>query len=184
MPWARAIDNVALPLSLAGTRRAEAREQASAMLERVGLREFAHAFPRALSGGMKMRTALARALVTTPHLLLLDEPFAALDEITRTALNRDLLRLWGERGGMVVFVTHSVFEAVFLAERIYVMTPRPGRFIAEIEVKTSYPRSDGFRLSPEFAECARAVSAALAQGMAQGMAQGIERKAHGPAAAL
>jgi NitT/TauT family transport system ATP-binding protein len=165
MPWARAMDNVALPLSLAGVRRAEARERAKAMLARVGLDDFAHAFPRQLSGGMKMRAALARALVTTPHLLLLDEPFAALDEITRSALNRDLLQLWSERQGAVVFVTHSVFEAVFLAEQVFVMTPRPGRFIAEIAVEAPYPRSDSFRLSPEFAECARRVSAALAQGM-------------------
>jgi NitT/TauT family transport system ATP-binding protein len=139
------------------------------MLARVGLEDFAYAFPRELSGGMKMRTALARALVTTPHLLLLDEPFAALDEITRSALNGDLLELWSERQGVVVFVTHSVFEAVFLAERVFVMTPRPGRFIAEIAVEAPYPRRDGFRLSPEFAECARRVSAALAEGMQPGI---------------
>jgi NitT/TauT family transport system ATP-binding protein len=165
MPWARAEDNVALPLTLAGAPRMQARDAAKAMLARVGLDDFAYAFPRELSGGMKMRTALARALVTTPHLLLLDEPFAALDEITRTALNRDLLLLWGERQGAVVFVTHSVFEAVFLAERIFVMTPRPGRFIGEIAVEAPYPRSDSFRLSPQFADCARRVSAVLAEAM-------------------
>ncbi len=167
MPWARAIDNAALPLTLAGNARSGARAQARALLNRVGLGEFADAYPRALSGGMKMRVSLARALVTSPHLLLLDEPFAALDELTRTALNADLLALWQERGGAVVFVTHSVFEAVFLSERIYVMTPRPGRIATEIVIDEPYPRRADFRLSPAFATHVRAVSDALARAMAE-----------------
>lgn len=165
MPWARVDDNVALPLRLAGEPQASARAQARTMLDAVGLADFTGAYPRELSGGMKMRAALARALITEPHLLLLDEPFAALDEIVRARLNRDLLALWRARPLTVVFITHSVFEAVFLAQRIIVLSARPGRVAADITVDGPYPRGDDWRLSPAFAATARQVSQALEEAV-------------------
>jgi len=158
MPWARVIDNVRLPLDLKRASGAEA--QAQAALELVGLGGFARAFPRELSGGMKMRVSIARALVTRPSLLLMDEPFAALDEITRLRLDDELLALWRSQGTTIVFVTHSVFESVYLSSRIAVVAKRPGRIAETIAVEGPVPRG-GFRLSPEYnAQCA-AVSAAL-----------------------
>src|SRR5205814_7029819 len=127
----------------------------------VGLADFARAYPRELSGGMKMRVSLARALVTKPKLLLMDEPFAALDEITRFRLANDLLRLWQALGKTVVFVTHSVFESVFLSNRIVVMTPRPGRVFAEIAIDAPYPRDEKFRTTAEYAALCRRVAGAL-----------------------
>ena len=165
MPWASVAANVRLPLKLAHA--AEADGAVSQALARVGLADFADAFPRELSGGMKMRASIARALVTDPQLLLMDEPFAALDEITRFRLNNDLLMLWHELQRTVIFVTHSVFESVFLSQRIVVMTPRPGRVFAEIEVPVPYPRDDVFRTSADYAGYCRHVSEALAQAMAQ-----------------
>ena len=133
MPWASVAANVRLPLKLHAD-EAQSRAAVAQALERVGLADFADAYPRELSGGMKMRASIARALVTEPELLLMDEPFAALDEITRFRLNNDLLALWRNLRKTVIFVTHSVFESVYLSQRIVVMTPRPGRVFAEIAI--------------------------------------------------
>jgi NitT/TauT family transport system ATP-binding protein len=159
MPWARVTGNVALPLTLTGAE--EDGGDIARALQRVGLEQFADAYPRELSGGMKMRVSIARALVTEPDLLLMDEPFAALDEITRFKLNNDLLALWQMLGRTVIFVTHSVFESVFLSQRIVVMTPRPGRVFTEITIDAPYPRDARFRTSAEYAGYCRTVSDAL-----------------------
>jgi NitT/TauT family transport system ATP-binding protein len=166
MPWATVFDNVFLPLRLAGTPRSDAKDRVMEALARVGLSEFANVYPRELSGGMKMRASIARALVTRPGLLLMDEPFAALDEITRFRLNDDLLALWRSLGKTVVFVTHSVFESVFLSQRIVVMSARPGRVSAELAVTTPYPRSQAFRTSAEYAAWCRQASSRLGEAMA------------------
>ena len=166
MPWATALANVALPLKLRGMARGEREARAAAALDSVGLKGFERAFPRELSGGMKMRVSLARALVVEPRLLLMDEPFAALDEITRHRLNRDLLGLWQRSGVTVVFVTHSVFESVFLAQRIVVMASRPGRVSADFRVDQPYPRDEEFRTSAAYAEWCRQASKRLEQAMA------------------
>ncbi len=166
MPWASAFDNVFLPLRLAGRSRSEARKDVDRALDLVGLAGFADAYPRELSGGMRMRASIARALVTKPRLLLMDEPFAALDEIARFKLNDDLLALWKREGWTVVFVTHSVFESVYLSNRILVMTPRPGRIAAEIRVDAPYPRGEaGFRTADAYSRHCREVSARLAEAM-------------------
>jgi NitT/TauT family transport system ATP-binding protein len=165
MPWADVAANVRLPLRLAHAEDAQSRDAVHKTLERVGLAEFVQAFPRELSGGMKMRASIARALVTEPQLLLMDEPFAALDEITRFKLNNDLLTLWQALRRTVIFVTHSVFESVFLSQRIVVMTPRPGRVFADIAIPAPYPRDERFRTSADYAGYCRTVSEALGKAM-------------------
>jgi NitT/TauT family transport system ATP-binding protein len=166
MPWATVADNVMLPFRLAGWIGPAQRERAAAEIRAVGLAGFERAYPRQLSGGMRMRVSIARALVTDPDLLLLDEPFAALDEITRMALNDDLLRLWEGRRTTVVFVTHSVFESVYLSTRIAVMRARPGRIFAELRVELPQPRDRALRTSADYAAICATVSSELARAMA------------------
>lgn len=168
MPWATVFDNVHLPLKLQGQGRRQVRQRVEEALAMVGLQDFHGAYPRELSGGMKMRVSIARALVTRPKLLLMDEPFAALDEITRIRLNNDLLRLWEGQGWTVVFVTHSVYESVFLSSRIVVMAARPGRIVGEIAVDAPYPRDEQFRMSEPYNAHCREVSAILHRAMGDG----------------
>jgi NitT/TauT family transport system ATP-binding protein len=167
MPWATVFDNVYLPLRLQGRGRGAARAEVEAAIGMVGLGGFEKAYPRELSGGMKMRVSIARALATRPRLLLMDEPFAALDEITRFKLNNDLIELWRTQSWTVVFVTHSVFESVYLSNRIVVMTPRPGRTAAEHRIDAPYPRRDAFRTSAVYNDYCRIVSQSLARAMGE-----------------
>jgi NitT/TauT family transport system ATP-binding protein len=166
MPWASVFDNVWLPLRLAGASRSAAAAHVEQMLESVGLGEFAQSYPAELSGGMKMRASIARALVTQPDVLLMDEPFAALDAITRGRLNSDLLAWCAARSLSVLFVTHSVYEAVFLSQRVLVMSPRPGRIVAEIVVDQPYPRDSAYRASAAYLAACRDASNALEAALA------------------
>jgi NitT/TauT family transport system ATP-binding protein len=164
LPWASTADNVYLPLRLRGVPRARAAEDIAAVLDRVGLTGFEHARPAQLSGGMRMRVSIARALVTRPKLLLMDEPFAALDEFTRHRLQADLLALWQSLGCTVVFVTHSIYEAAFLAQRIVLMTPRPGRIATELA--SNLPLGPERRLDPAYAALVAAVTSAMEAALA------------------
>ena len=161
MPWASVQTNVRLPLDLAGVPRAEADARVTEALALVGLSKFANALPRALSGGMQMRVSIARGLVTQPDLLLMDEPFGALDEITRHKLDADLLDLWRKKKLTVIFVTHSIHEAVFLSSRVVMMAARPGRVVEEFRIDAPYPRTADFMVSPEFSRYAKLLQDSL-----------------------
>jgi NitT/TauT family transport system ATP-binding protein len=166
MPWSNTLKNVMLPMTLAGVTKADAEARAAEMLALVGLKGFEQSYPRELSGGMKMRVSIARALVIHPKILLMDEPFAALDEITRHKLNDDLLALWWRNRFTAVFVTHSVFESVYLSQRIVVMAARPGRVMADLRSEAPYPRDGLFRTSAEYAHLCRVASETLKQAIA------------------
>ena len=165
LPWTTVANNVRLPLRLKSIAAPEAASRVDEALGLVGLQEFREAYPRELSGGMKMRVSIARGLVTKPRVLLMDEPFAALDEITRFKLNDDLLELWQDERFTVVFVTHSVFESVFLSNRIVVMAARPGRVHREIAIGAAYPRDEAFRTSPDYAMLCREASDVLVEAI-------------------
>jgi NitT/TauT family transport system ATP-binding protein len=164
LPWRTVVRNVELPLELAGRDRDSRRDSALEALARVGLSDAVDRYPAQLSGGMKMRASLARALVTSPRLLLLDEPFAALDEITRQKLDDQLRELWRSMGMTVVFVTHSTIEAAFLAERTVVFSPRPGRVVLDAMVPLPKERGNAIRATAEFAAAGRRLYEALEQG--------------------
>ncbi|WP_422845687.1 ABC transporter ATP-binding protein [Acidovorax sp. M2(2025)] len=161
MPWASVQTNVRLPLDLAGVPRADADARVAEALALVGLAKFANALPRALSGGMQMRVSIARGLVTQPDLLLMDEPFGALDEITRHKLDADLLHLWRKKKLTVIFVTHSIHEAVFLSSRVVMMAARPGRVVEEFRIDAPYPRTADFMVSAEFSRYAKLLQDSL-----------------------
>lgn len=163
MPWARIAGNVRLPLDLAGVRKSEGNKRVEKALARVGLEGFGTHYPRQLSGGMRMRVSIARALVTEPNLLLMDEPFGALDEFTRNRLDADLLSLWFERGLTCVFVTHSIYEAVFLSTRVVVMAAQPGRVFQVMEIDEPQPRNETFRGTARFADLCQQLSQWLAE---------------------
>ncbi|MFZ4651753.1 MAG: ABC transporter ATP-binding protein [Rubrivivax sp.] len=161
MPWASVMANVRLPLDLAGVPRAQAEARVREALKMVGLEKFETNLPRELSGGMQMRVSIARGLVTEPTLLLMDEPFGALDEITRNRLDSDLLGLWQARKLTVIFVTHSIYEAVYLSNRVVVMAARPGRIVDEVVIDEPYPRSADFRVSTTFSQYAKRLQDSL-----------------------
>jgi NitT/TauT family transport system ATP-binding protein len=164
MPWTSVHRNVRLPLDLTREGRNQADAQVRSALELVGLSEFGPVYPRQLSGGMQMRASIARALVTQPRLLLMDEPFGALDEISRGRLDSELRELWHRRELTVVFVTHSIYEAVFLSTRVAVMSGRPGRILEELHIDEPHPRTDEFRMSERYAAWCRRLSTLLALG--------------------
>ena len=182
MPWATVAGNVRLPLDLGGLNRKEAEDRAARAIKRVGLSGFEKSYPRELSGGMKMRASIARAIASKPKLLLMDEPFAALDELTRQALNDDLLKLAREDSMTVMFVTHSVYESSYLSSRVVVMTPRPGRIAADIHLSPPPLRDVSYRLTQEFADAAGKVSAALRSAMLPSGASDSVAAARGTAA--
>jgi NitT/TauT family transport system ATP-binding protein len=161
MPWAKVMANVRLPLDLAAVPKPSAEKRVRSALQMVGLDKFENALPRELSGGMQMRVSIARGLVTEPQLLLMDEPFGALDEITRNRLDSDLLDLWAQKKLTVIFVTHSIYEAVYLSQRVVVMAARPGRVVDEVAIDEPYPRSADFRVSTRFSQYAKRLQDSL-----------------------
>ena len=173
MPWARVRTNVRLPLDLAGVERAEAERRVQSALALVGLDKFATHLPRELSGGMQMRVSIARGLVTEPTLLLMDEPFGALDEITRNKLDGELLDLWQRQGLTVIFVTHSIYEAVYLSNRVVVMAARPGRIVDEVTIDEPYPRGPDFRVCPEFSRYAKRLQDSLLRASGANVEQAL-----------
>ena len=168
MPWSRVQNNVRLPLDLRGVDREKANARVAEALALVGLTGFERHYPRQLSGGMQMRASIARSLVTDPNLLLMDEPFGALDEITRNRLDADLIQLWWKKKLTVIFVTHSIYEAVFLSTRVIVMAARPGRILTEVNIDEPHPRTDAFRVTQKFAAYAKQLSEHLADAAASG----------------
>jgi NitT/TauT family transport system ATP-binding protein len=173
MPWARVQANVRLPLDLAGVPRAASAPRVHDALALVGLDKFAQALPRELSGGMQMRVSIARGLVTQPTLLLMDEPFGALDEITRNRLDSDLLELWQRKKLTVIFVTHSIHEAVYLSNRVITMAARPGRLIDELAIDEPYPRAADFRVSTRFSHYARQLQDTLLRASGAGVDEAL-----------
>ncbi len=155
MPWATVVENVHLPLKLQGRSLRSCRSDIQTALNLVNLQGSENAYPRQLSGGMKMRVSIARALVTQPNIVLLDEPFGALDEMTRSRLNTELLQLWERYHWTVIFVTHNIYEAVYLSSRVVVMAAHPGRVVAEVPIPEPYPRTEDFRTSPQFSQWCR-----------------------------
>ncbi len=172
MPWARVMGNVRLPLDLAGVPKDQAEPRVRSALQMVGLDKFENALPRELSGGMQMRVSIARGLVTEPQLLLMDEPFGALDEITRNRLDSDLLGLWQKHKLTVIFVTHSIYEAVYLSQRVVMMAARPGRIVEEVTIDEPYPRGPDFRVSTAFSHYARRLQDSLMRASGEAGASG------------
>jgi NitT/TauT family transport system ATP-binding protein len=170
MPWATVMENIRLPLKLAKVPKRQALELVSDAIAQVGLQGFERVYPRELSGGMKMRASIARALVTRPNVLLMDEPFGALDEMTRGKLNQDLLQLQHQRNLTILFVTHSIYEAVYLAHRVVVMASKPGRVVADIAIDSPHPREPDYRTSAQFNRYCREVSHSLADAMGEPLA--------------
>ncbi|UKS24433.1 ABC transporter ATP-binding protein [Paenibacillus sp. HWE-109] len=162
LPWSTVEANVKLPLELRGVDKKTQQKEAERVLELVGLKDYMKVLPRELSGGMKMRVSIARALISRPKLLLMDEPFGALDEITRQTLQMELLSIWQQDKSMtVLFVTHNVFESVFLSTSVVVMTPRPGKISATIDIPVPFPRDESYRTTTQFSDLVRDVNAAL-----------------------
>lgn len=174
MAWSDLEKNVRLPLDLEGTDRTQAAARVDRALALVGLNDFRRAYPRQLSGGMQMRASIARALVTEPSLLLMDEPFGALDEITRARLDRELVDLWRRQGLTILFVTHSVYEAAFLSTRVLVMSARPGRIFGEVLIDAPQPRGDEFKVSEQYARHCAQLSELLSAATADASPSGID----------